>query len=326
MAMRKVAGWLALAAGAAMGFPACAAPGTVPAKSEAETPLYVPFDPPVGQPIRYRWEKHQSKDGVPRISWRSADYVFAPREGGYRLTVTQVDSGSNASDPAIVAAEKKLAYLTDRPTRFLLDETGAVIEVEDVDAYWTAIIEAVEEALGAREGAKALTEEERKRLAEFVKLMRDISPAVRIGLLTESVQPATEFAETEMTPGETVQADTEDQSPFGGPIKRRASIQLKGLKDGIATYSIHLTVPPEELAKATTALIARLSAGEKPEELERAKAELAGMKLRHETTSRYEVDASTGLTIVFESTEIVKATGADGDNERITARSLRRID
>lgn len=324
--MTRIAGWLVLAAAAALGFPACAAPGKVSAKAEAAQPLYVPFDPPLGEPIRYRWEKHESKDGVPRISWHVADYLFEAREGGYRLTVSYVDSGSNESDPDRLAAEKKLAHLVQRPARLLLDEGGAVVEMEEVDAYWEAIFKAIEEVLVERGGAKSPTEEERRRLAEFLKMMRDVPLAVRVGLFTESIQPATEFGETESTLGETIQAEDEAESPFGGPIKRRVSVQLRGVKDGVATYSIYLTVPPEGIAKAAAALIERIGAGEKPEDVARVKAQLAATKFRHETSAVYEVDIATGLTDSFEATETVEASGTGAGKARIIITSLKRID
>lgn len=326
--MLRTTKWAALALAAAMiaSSPASAAPVKAPGKAAEVQPLYVPFDPPTGKPIRYRWEKHQSKNGVPSIAWHSSDFVFEKKDDGYRLVVTPVDWGSNASDPRVVAAEKKLAQLTSRPVRLVVDAEGAIAAMEGADVYWSAIIKAIGEALGSGEGAKALTQEERERFSGFMKVMTDIPPEVRLGMLTEAVQPASEFGGTELTPGEPLHAESEIESPFGGPIKRDVTIQLKGVQEGVATYSVHMTVPPGEFAKAVGGFVDRVASLQKKEDLETMRAQMGRMKFRHETSAVYRVQTATGLTVSFEATETVEVKGAEGEDRRLTTTSLRMID
>jgi hypothetical protein len=316
----------ALAAAIFVAMAPAALAGTTPAPSlaaEAE-PTYVPFDPPLGQPIRYRFEKTETKDAKSQISWEVMDFTFEEAEGGYRLTVSTVDSGSNETDPVRLAIERDLAELTKAPLKLRLDEEGSITEMEDMDRYWATIFEAISKAIEKGKDGKPATPETKQALSAYLTSMRDLPSDKRLFLLTMPIQPAMEFAETEMTVGKPIHHEVEQTTPFGAVIKLPTYLNLTGLRDGIASYSFVANLPKEDAMAAIKALFAKLGVGTVEG---RAKFEeaMAKMDYKQEGRALYRVDAATGLTESFEATETIEVVAEGSTNRRVTASSLKRI-
>ena len=83
-------------------------------KTAGETAV-IPFDPPLGEALRYRSERSLEKNGKTTLNWAVNDYTFEETEEGYRLTVTPVSGGSNETDPEAIAFVKLLSDLTRIP-------------------------------------------------------------------------------------------------------------------------------------------------------------------------------------------------------------------
>lgn len=124
----------------------------------ASGPLAIPFAPPIGEKLRYRWEKSDNKDGKARLSWEVYDASFAKAGKSYRLTITPVDDGTDGQKSAAqISFEKKLNELTKRPFVVELAEDATISGVVDEARFWGDIESAMASAV-----AGAIDENERK--------------------------------------------------------------------------------------------------------------------------------------------------------------------
>lgn len=295
-----------------------AAVHAVPTSAPLETveAVYVPFDPPLGQPLRYRWEKVESKDGKTEVDWSVASHVFEKQGDGFKLTVTPISSGSNETDPRKLEIERRLSDLADLPFVLTLSADGAIAGVEKSDFYWNTIISAFQDY------AKTASAEEAAGLVAAAKLIGEMPEDVRLGMLTESVQPLLEFGETEWVPEEAIGVDLETASPWGGTFRSKAVVTLGKVVDDVASLSITTTVPREELNSLIKAFSKKLIdlPAEKRSEMNAA---IAGLKdFRHETRASYAVSTADGMLHRYQSTETIDVSEAEKSSRKLTTRSL----
>lgn len=287
--------------------------------------ILIPFDPPIGQDLSYRWEKSDQKDGVTTISWSVDRYRFEESKGGYRLFVEPVSSGSNEKDPKKIELMKKLEELTKQQFVLRLNDEARIAELENADEYWRKITQALREVLSAGKvdatGAKVIE--------SVVRLFENMPAEVRLAQLTESVQPLVEFAYTETTLGKPIKASLDTQSPFGGTIKQDVVVSLTKVADGTAHLTIRSNVPRSELEKLSQAFIARLGSGIiKEGDAAKAKAAIAAMKdFKSETVADYKISIADGMLETFKSTQTTTFSGeGKGTTTRVKTVSLTRVD
>jgi len=299
-----------------------AASVTVPAPvlRAAET-AEIPFAPPLDAPLRYRWEKAVERDGKTRMSWSVSDFRFVRQGDGFRLTVTTVSSGSNETDPARLAIEKRLEKLLNFPFVLRLDASGSIQELEESDRYWSTIFRVMREELG-RVHDKTETPAFQRALNQVIGLYEKMSREARLALLTESVQPLLEFGATETEVGKPIATTVDGPSAFGGTLKHHIAINLKKVKGQSAYLTLQSTVPRSELEALTTRFVVGLTKLP-PAKQEEMKSGLAALQnFRHETNADYQVSLDDGMLEKFISTETIEVTDKSKSNRRVTTRSL----
>lgn len=328
-------GHIRTAAVAALGliFATSASQAVPVAETKAETEAsiaYMPFDPPLETPLRYRWEKIVSKDGKTEVEWDISSYTFRRTEDGFSLTVMSLESGSNETDPTWLAVEERLKPLLSQPFILQLSVDGRIIGLDDADRYWNTIFRALEEGfVEFGNDGKPLKPEERKILVRVLSVFRDMSPEARLSLLTESIQPVLEFAETEVGDQPLI-ATIESASPFGGMLEHEIRITLDRMEQDLALLSVHSSISPEGLRNLTNLVVGRLAAlANNPlEATERKEVEAAtaAMKIQHETGARYRVSTVSGLAHHYEATETMSVEAPGTATRKVTVRSLKRLD
>ena len=285
------------------------------------------FDPPLDQPVRFRSEKVVEQKGKSEMTWAVEDFVFEKAGEGYRVKVVPVDSGIRKTDAQSEAVYKKLAELSRLPYVLTLSEDAEIVAVENEQLYWKTISDAIEAAAAeTKPGDKPMDAETRKALAAFVKMFKEMPAENRLGLLTKGVQPLVEFGNTELTKGETISAELEGSSPFGGTIKREVHFTLQQVKDGIASISVVSSIPGKELEKVVRGLMDRFPPAASAADRSKRESELSRMaKIVHETSASYQVSLEDGLPLSYLSTETVQFEGDKGVERRVTTQSLTRI-
>lgn len=285
--------------------------------------VFIPFDPPLDTSLRYRWEKTEDEDGKLEMSWSVDDYRFEETKDGYRLTVAPVSFGSNEADPVKREFMKKLEELSKLPFVFRLNENAEIVELERGDEYWSKIIRALREGLAKLEPKRPGHD---KMVEAVVGMFANMSTETRLAKLTEPVQPLVEFAVTETTIGKPILMGIETTSPLG-PVKQEVAITLTRVSDGIAHLTIRSSIPTAELKKLTAAMFDRLNNGAlKPEEVAKAKAELAAAKdFNSETVADYKVWVEDGILESFHSTQTVTVNEGGKLERSIKTLSVKRV-
>jgi hypothetical protein len=315
--------WIALCIGCGLTAApplAAAVPAARPAEQTATASL--PFEPPLDRPLRYRYQKVVDKNGKKDMSWSLDDYRFAKAADGYLVTVTPVSYGFDDSDPLKAAFYKKLADLISRPYVLKVDAEARITELVDAEAYLKEIQAAADAALvESPPGGKPLEPEVRKFISDFMQSFFTMTPEARLAVFTQSAQPFFEFAATEWSSAEPLEAELEAASPFGD-VKRKVRVSLTQVGPDAASLSVHSTVSPAEIERILKAVIRKFASGlpTKPTEQQ---LQDAVRGLRMEGHGSYDVSLSDGLVVKYRSTETVQ--GGPSDDRNVTTVSLERV-
>jgi hypothetical protein len=296
---------------------------TPQAQVSGETVL-IPFDPPLDQNLRYRWEQTEQKEGRTEISWSIDSYRFEEADDGYRLIVEPVSYGSNEDDPLKLELARKLQELSKLPFVLRLNEDAEIVGLEGEDEYWSKIIGALREVLSTIEPKRA---EHDKVIESIVGLYADMPAETRLAKLTEPVQPLVEFAWAETSIGVPIMGTVETMSPFG-PVKQEFTITLTKVSDGLASLTIRSTIPKQEMKKMTAALFDRLNNGAlQPEQIAKMKSELAAAEHFNATTvAEYEISTEDGMLETFHSTQTITVSEDDKPQRKVKTLSVKRVD
>ena len=316
----------AAAAGVLLAFAtqAVAVPASPPSRTETtEDVVAIPFAPPIGETLRFRWQKTLEKDGRSVMQWSLDDFRFEKAGEGFRLTVTPVESGSGSEEPMVKAIEQKLADLMRRPIVLTVSADAVITDFENADAYWATVFEAADAVIAEIGKPEALPPEMRAALAGFLKTLREMPDDARLAMLTENVQPLVTFAATEWSSRTPVISDLESPSPFG-PLKQEVRIALEAVADDSATLSLHSSIPADELERiARTALAPFIEAAGKEGKPGNGTKDFGSFS--HETRARTTVSLDDGLVVRHRSTETIEGGEGSGLKRRVTTVSFDRV-
>lgn len=119
--------------------------GDSPARIGAGRPaVALPFAPPLGQPIRYRYDSTRQRNGMDQITRADAEMVLVAADHGFRAdwtnrALTYSARGPSAAHigPMLRAMNHLMSAGIGRPMRFELDHAGAIIGLGNI-AEWRA--------------------------------------------------------------------------------------------------------------------------------------------------------------------------------------------
>jgi hypothetical protein len=320
---------LAWLAGIAMAFaaPASAVPKE-PVSASAELVAEVPFDPPLGEKLRYRSETTRTRDGKSRMSWSVADYQFDKANDGYRLTVFPTDRGSSEQDPIAAELEKRLGDLATRPYVIILAEDGEIKGIENEETYWSAMFDAAD-AIFAEEapGGTPIRPEVRQAMLAVMKAFREMPRDARLGLMTKGVRPLVEFGNIAMTSSEPLTVQLDIVSPFGGTFTRDVRITLDQIEDDVATFTIVATIPEAELKAIVKSVFGKFGDALPAGTAEEAAAEVNKLEgFAHEERETYEVSLTDGMLIRHRATKQTEAVEAGQRHLDVEATLVERVE
>jgi hypothetical protein len=323
--------FLAFLAALAAQLPAATpAPPTPPAApAESARLVTIPFDPPLGTPIRYRRTKEVVQARGSISVWNSAQYVITRGDGdGYRMQVTTIGAGVNGGDAATSAMFRRMSAMFGQPYVILLDGQGTILGIENEEAYWNRMMADTERVIAAQEPVD--TPEGRAVLSQIVAMLREMPRETRLGMMVEAVAPILELSGTEFTLGEPIESEQQVASPFGGTILRQVTARPERIEAGHLFLTARMTVPREALVAVMEGMSARIPVSGRGHntEAERARGleQIRNADFAHATDVTYEVALATGLMGRMRSVERV-ALGAGTERvSKVTTITLERID
>lgn len=278
------------------------------------------FDPPVDRDLRYRWTREVRDGDKVRTSWATYSLRFAPNGENYRLVLKELEGGQKDLRPSTAAALERLRHLTDRPMILDVDAQGVITGMDDAETYWSSIFSTLREELG-----KETKDEESKQAFEtFLRTFEGMSVGARLSMLTQNIQPITEFGATSTEAGKPITTSFASETPFGVSATQKATINLLARTETEATIQIKTTLPEAELRKIMSAVATTIRSGGKTKVPD--SATLRFDRYVQESTATYRVALGSGLVRDFREVKFIEVA-ADGETtRREEVRTLTQIE
>lgn len=299
---------------------------SVSAAPKADAPgetIVIPFDPPIEDSLKYRWQRTDNRDGKITMRWMVNEFSFEEAEEGHRLSVKEISSGSNETDPDKLRIAAKLAGLMDLPYVLEINGDAEIVELKSADEYWNRIFQALREVLAKGDSST----DEAKAIEGVISLFQNMPAEVKLAKLTESVQPLVEFGNIEMTVGEPLAAEIEVSSPFGGVMKQNVVISLRKVVNDVAYLTVRSSVPREEFSKLVGTLFDKIAETNKKADADEIKKVMAAAdQFKFETVADYEVSVSDGMLRSYQEERTVMMNSGKERVHQVRTSSLARMD
>ncbi len=290
--------------------------------------IVIRFNPPLDQPLRYRHSKQVTRGTETSTRWSLTEYTFSRRAGGFRLRVRLLESGVDGGDPVIGEAYRRAAQSFSRPYFLLLDDVGAIVGMEDEEAYWTEMLRLTEQMFREREAQATPAHE--AAIASVVGAFRDTPPQARLATLAGAAASIVQFASAELTPGQESWSEVDTPTVVGTTVRQRLRTTAERVEDGHLIVGLQGSVPREELVRNMELFLSRVSvAGEGSDNEEgraRALADVRSGAMSQRSEARYEVDLTTGLTRRYRRVEHVEVAFGDENLRQVSTVALDRLE
>jgi len=256
----------------------------------------VPFAPPVGKTLRYRFTRTQTGG----VRGRDAAFDMGVRfeslaGGGYRMQVSMTALGL---PPA--ARRTEAVRVMEAPITFRVTADGVISGLENEAAYWASLERISRQIIAADPKAGP---DDQRLMSTVQQQMRDAPPEQRLALLAKNVQPLLEFSSTEFEIGKRMESQAEVILPFAAladrKIPRLTQVVAESADTATVTFAGMMRLDPAALARAMEALAALGPKG--PQSIP---------ELQIDQRMSYVVSRQTGLTLRYTET-IESGSGAD---------------
>jgi hypothetical protein len=210
---------------------------------EAAQSITIPFAPPLGQPLYYRFQR-TSQDATGRRTSQSLFVVtFSRASDGLFMAVWPLrPNGERVSETGIPPA------LADR--RFRVGSSGELLGMENEAAYWAAI-----EPRLAQHGPTAAQARESRAMLQSAHDTRALPLADRMGFLAENAWPITYYAGDRFT-REPRETHASKQS-IAGYIEGTRRIFARDVTPDHIVIVDNFTISPERMQAALNNFAAR---------------------------------------------------------------------
>jgi hypothetical protein len=151
------------------------------------------FDPPLGTPLVYVSRESRVIGGKTMRFESHRRITFTRERDGFVATIAFDEANNDADGDVAAMFETAMASLSGRAVRLRLDPQGAVVAVENADAVWTTLCDAIA-ALPGDPG-------QRTRAADFAAALRTLPPKQRQKMLGSLVAPLVAGADAALAPG-----------------------------------------------------------------------------------------------------------------------------
>ncbi len=244
-----------LAGAAAFATPVPAMQAAPSPEASAATPIAIHFNPPLGQPLRYRVTKtNQAERNDAPVSIDYELTFSARQEGGFRLLVRAVDIGT----PGLTPTERQRLRATILPLMppyvVLVAADATLQEVENEDAYWRGLADASERSMRqAPHGDGTMT-------GQIAAMVRDMPPEGRRAELFKYLIPLTELASVEVVLGEERANAFDGAGRLGATLRQHSTMRADRVADGHMFVTGRNSVSPEDALRTIEETLARISA------------------------------------------------------------------
>jgi len=151
------------------------------------------FDPPLGAPLVYV-SREERVIGGKTMRFESHRRITFARDGrGFVATIRFDRADNDAGGDVAAMFEAAMGSLSGHAVRLRLDPQGDVVGIDDVEAVWTALCDAIA-ALPGDPG-------QRTRAASFAAALRTLPPAQRERMLASLVAPLVAGEDAALAPG-----------------------------------------------------------------------------------------------------------------------------
>jgi len=153
------------------------------------------FNPPIGVPLAYV-SREDRVIGGRALHFESRRRITFTREHDGFLATIRFEHAANDADGDVAAMfQAAMASLVDRPIVLHLDAAGTVTAVDDADATWRALCDAIAGLPG--------NDSQRAHAARFAAALRNLPAAQRAAMLGSLVAPLVAGDDAMLAPGST---------------------------------------------------------------------------------------------------------------------------
>jgi hypothetical protein len=204
--------------------------------------------PPIGMPLAYVSREDRTIGGRTMHFESHRRITFARDGGGFVATIRFEHAADDAGGDVGAMFQAAMASLADRPVTLRLDATGTVIAVDDAQATWAALCDAVAQLPG--------TASQREHATAFAEALRTLPEAQRAAMLGSLVAPLIAGADASLAPGSTQPVEIRARPPLprGASLKGMQTV-TRGADDRL---TLHVTAT--SAAPAAGAAIAQVTA------------------------------------------------------------------
>jgi hypothetical protein len=164
------------------------------------------FHPPLGVPLAYV-SREDRVIGGRTMHFESHRRITFARDGdGFVATIRFERAANDAGGDVAAMFQAAMASLADRPVTLRLDAAGTVTAVDDAEATWAALCDAIAQLPG--------TANQREHAAAFAGALRTLPEARRAGMLGSLVAPLIAGDQASLVPGSTQPAELHARPPI----------------------------------------------------------------------------------------------------------------
>lgn len=279
-------------------------PATAPVQAEAAArTVAIPFNPPLGEPLRYRQTTEETRNGRPVSTSLDLSVTFSRDPAGYVMTAAyQLPEGMSPAHPA-------MAVLL-RPLALRVSDGGEIVGMVDEAGYWAGL-DTVVDGLARNVAGDAAAAE---GLRGFIASMRSMPEDARLALIARNLSPLIEYSAIEMRLNEVLEGSIEGLSAVG-PVVQEVRTTLVEASNEEARVQATYRLAPGQLEAMMRNLQARFGRAPDPRD-----AAFAAMNVERRDTFR--ISLRTGLT---EEHEAVTIASGDMGGERGGAQKTQRL-
>lgn len=296
-----------------------------PAASRPAAAVAIPFDPPLGQTLRYRMTRTVAKQsGTVEVR---VDYEigFSRHGEGFQMDVRTVNFTYAPMAPEVMDRIRPLLLETLPPFSVRLDAQGRLLLLNDAAGYLERMFATFERQ------ARELGVADHSLFRLLSGLARDMTAEQSLNALTMYIAPALEFAAMRLVVGEALASEVDAPALIGpGTFRQHMTILPQRIEGDLLHIRVNNMVPPEESRRALLGAIDAVPVtgeGRNTAELRaRTRAQVSAMELTRSSEEDYAVETGTGLTRRYRSVEHTVVRSAQTVATQTDTRVLERIE
>lgn len=189
--------------------------------------------PPIGVPLAYV-SREDRMIGGKTLHFESHRRITFTRDGdGFVATIRFEHAADDAGSDVAAMFQAAMASLADRPLVLRLDAAGTVTAVDDAQATWTALCDAIARLPG--------TASQREHAAAFAAALRTLPEAQRAAMLGSLIAPLIAGDQASLASGSSQPAELRTRPPIPRNTTLKGAQTVTRDADGRLVLHVHAT-------------------------------------------------------------------------------------